>query len=117
LLDGNNDAVGYVFAINGEIQSADVYASPALFRGLWPKQAQALAIETLAEKSKPGAAAKVTSDKALAFLTKAESAAGAALPAPNSRTRVMKKDSPQALFVESQDNASKSWVHRSYTAK
>ncbi len=118
ILDGQADAIGYVFAVNGEIQSADVYASPVLFRELWPKQAQALAIEAIAEKRKP-AAAPLASASALAFLTNAEQASAATpMPqAPNGRTRVVKKDSAKVLFVESHDSASKSWVHRSYTAK
>lgn len=49
LLDSRNDVVGYVFAINGKINSADVYASSALFKKLWPKLLQASAIEAVAE--------------------------------------------------------------------
>jgi len=49
LLDTRTDVVGYVFAINGKINSADVYASSALFKKLWPKLLQASAIEAVAE--------------------------------------------------------------------
>jgi hypothetical protein len=49
IIDGQNDVVGYVFAINGKINSADIYASNALFRKLWPKLLQASAIEAVAE--------------------------------------------------------------------
>ena len=113
---GQPSALGYVFAIGGEIQSADIYASPALFRELWPKQAQALAIEAIGEKTKPGAA-KLAPEAALAFLARAEQAAAPVMEAPNGRTRVVKRDSPKALYVESHDAAAKSWIHRSYTAK
>ena len=50
LLDTRNDVIGYVFAINGKINSADVYASSALFRKLWPKLLKASAIEAVAEQ-------------------------------------------------------------------
>jgi len=49
LLETRTDVVGYVFAINGKINSADVYASSALFKKLWPKLLQASAIEAVAE--------------------------------------------------------------------
>ena len=49
LLDTRPDVIGYAFAINGKINSADIYASSALFRKLWPKLLQASAIEAVAE--------------------------------------------------------------------
>ena len=49
LLEARTDVVGYVFAINGKINSADVYASSSLFKKLWPKLLQASAIEAVAE--------------------------------------------------------------------
>lgn len=50
LLDTRTDVIGYVFAINGKINSADVYASSALFKKLWPKLLKASAIEAVAEQ-------------------------------------------------------------------
>src|ERR1043166_10108274 len=38
ILKNKSDVIGYVFAINGKVNSADVYASRALFAKLWPKQ-------------------------------------------------------------------------------
>ena len=52
LLDSRTDVIGYVFAINGKINSADVYASSALFKKLWPKLLKASAIEAVAEVRK-----------------------------------------------------------------
>ena len=33
----DDDIIGYVFAVNGKLNSGDVYASNALFRKMWPK--------------------------------------------------------------------------------
>jgi hypothetical protein len=107
-------AAGYVFALNGEIQSADVYSSPSLFRELWPKLSQALAIEALTEKRNTPSPKAVTQEAALAFLTPAGTTVNGS---PNSRTRVAKKDSARSLYVESADGAYQAWVHRSFTAK
>ena len=45
-----DDIVGYVFAINGKINSADVYASNALFRKMWRKLLAANVTEAISEK-------------------------------------------------------------------
>ena len=49
------DAIGFAFAVNGKLNSADLYASPELFRKLWPKLLEAASLEALAESSAPGA--------------------------------------------------------------
>ena len=49
IIDGKSDVIGYVFAINGKINSADIYASNALFKKLWPKLLTSSAIEAVAE--------------------------------------------------------------------
>ncbi len=52
----NDDVIGLVIAINGQVESADLYASPKLFRKLWPKLLEAGATEAIAAKSdKPDA--------------------------------------------------------------
>jgi hypothetical protein len=52
LLDNKADVVGYAFAINGKVLSADVYGSPALFRKVWPRLLRASAIEAVTELTK-----------------------------------------------------------------
>jgi hypothetical protein len=47
-LDGKQDVIGMVVAINGRIESADIYASGDLFRQLWPRALKAHAIAALA---------------------------------------------------------------------
>ncbi len=37
LTSGKSDVIGYAFAVNGEINSADVYVSNHLFKKLWPR--------------------------------------------------------------------------------
>ena len=45
------DAIGLAFAINGVINSADLYPSHGLFKKLWPKLLNAAATEAVAEKN------------------------------------------------------------------
>ncbi len=49
LLVDKADAIGFAFAVNGKLNSADLYASPELFRKLWPKLLEAASLEALAE--------------------------------------------------------------------
>src|SRR5664279_5477874 len=45
-----DDIVGYVFAVNGKINSAEIYASNGLFRKMWPKMLDASATEAIGQK-------------------------------------------------------------------
>jgi hypothetical protein len=49
---GRKHIVGFVFAINGQLNTAEVYGSEDLFRQLWPKLLRTAAIEALAELKK-----------------------------------------------------------------
>ena len=51
IVEGKSDVIGYVFAINGKLNSADVYASGPLFKRFWPKLLRTTAIEAVAERS------------------------------------------------------------------
>ncbi len=54
LPDARPEATGFVFAINGRINSAELYASAELFKKLWPKLLEAAALEALSEADAPG---------------------------------------------------------------
>ncbi len=47
--DRRSSVIGYAFAINGKVNSADLYASGALFKKLWLKLLKASAVEAVAE--------------------------------------------------------------------
>jgi hypothetical protein len=49
IIEERPDAVGYAFAINGEINTADAYGSGIMFRKLWNKLLDAAVLETIAE--------------------------------------------------------------------
>src|SRR3989442_2804210 len=72
IIEGKNDVIGYVFAINGRLNSADVYASSALFRKLWPKLLKAIAIEAIAELRKDQKFEPVTEENVRTFLSESE---------------------------------------------
>jgi hypothetical protein len=121
IVEGKNDVIGYVFAINDKINSADLYHSNGLFRRFWPKLLKTTAIEAVAgrainnplnEKSAP-----VTAEAMKAFLASAELGEESTSDV-TARTQMIKRESEKGLFFETRDLAQKgSWVHRSYLAK
>ena len=54
LLAAQPEATGFAFAVNGRINSADLYASAELFRKLWPKLLEGAALEALTEAGSAG---------------------------------------------------------------
>jgi hypothetical protein len=62
LVDNEKDAIGYAIAINGKIANADIYASGALFKKLWPGLIKSAAIEALAQKGSAAQKAPASSD-------------------------------------------------------
>ena len=46
----HEEATGAVFVVNGKLNCADLYATPALFRQMWPKLLWAMTVEALVEQ-------------------------------------------------------------------
>src|SRR5882672_6326499 len=67
IVDRNDDVIGYVFAINGNVNSADVYSSNALFKKLWPKLLKANAVEAIAELQKDKKSDQATAEHVKTF--------------------------------------------------
>jgi hypothetical protein len=110
-----DDVVGYVFAIDGKLNSAEVYPSNGLFRKMWPKLLQASITEAIGQKNSGAAAAVPTGEAALAFLTEAAKGASSETPLPAS-VRLETRQAENAFYFETRrkDGA---FVHRSYLAK
>jgi len=116
LIDGKSDVVGYAFAINGKVNSAEIYASHELFVKLWPKLLKASAVEAVSEFQPKAKFASVTSGMIGAALRDAESGKASEREL-NGRTQVAKKETSKTVLFETRDRASDSWVHRSYLSK
>jgi hypothetical protein len=109
-----DDVVGYVFAINGKINSGDVYASNALFRKMWSKLLAANVTEAISVKEVAGAALPSVKDVE-AFLAAASSGVKAER-AINASVRLTTLDGEASLYAETR-RVDGSWVHRNYLAK
>jgi hypothetical protein len=52
IIEDRKHIIGFVFAINGQLNTAEVYGSEDLFRQLWPKLLRTAAVEAFAEFKK-----------------------------------------------------------------
>jgi hypothetical protein len=112
---GKNDVIGYVFAINGKVNSADVYGSSALFKKLWPKLLKANAVEAIAglqkEEFKPASPEAVS-----AFLVDAEKGRASEKDV-TPRVKLVTREDDKNVFFETVDSSEGAWVHRNYIRK
>jgi hypothetical protein len=117
IVDGKPDVIGYAFAINGKINSADVYASSHLFKKLWPKLLKASAIEAVAELHRGEKVGAPGADAVQGFLD--DSPKGAEKQKDvSSRVQMVTRESDENVFFETRDRAKAgAWVHRNYIKK
>lgn len=117
ILQNKTDVIGYVFAINGKVNSADIYASHTLFAKLWPKLIKASAVEAVAEIRKDVEHKPVSDDTVKAFLTESEQAA-ASTKDVTPHLRLVTREDDKNAFYETQDRTQKDgFVHRNYIRK
>lgn len=109
----DDDIIGYVFAINGRLNSGDVYSSNALFKKMWPKLLSASAVEAIGHRAEGSGTPPSTKD-VLAFLSSADAGKVSEKPLSFGVNRVTHA-SPAAYMFETAK--SDGWVHRNYLAK
>ena len=68
IIKGRKHIVGFVFAINGQLNTAEVYGSEELFSQLWPKLLRTAAVEAFAELKKDEHIKAPSAKAAAAFL-------------------------------------------------
>jgi hypothetical protein len=111
------DVIGYAFAINGKINSADVYVSHALFLKLWSGLLKASAVEAVAELQPDAKPQPVPTDDVRAFLSDSERAAPVQEDVAG-RVQLVTRESKSNIMFETRSNpASPKWVHKSYIKK
>jgi len=127
IVEGKPDVIGFLFAINGEINSADTYGSKALFLKLWPKLLKAAAIEAVAETSDADTRAEQAETRPVGsvpqaalpdietFLETSENAPMTNERQVTARIKMLTRETKNSVFLESLDHTT--LLHRSYIAK
>ncbi len=113
LVGKHPDAIGFVAVINGEINSAEIYASHDLLERLWPKLLGSISTEALAKyeagKTHDSPEKRAVSD----YLTQATSSSAKSSSLPNGG-RMLEAD--DTLYYEAGSEKYKK-AHRSYLSK
>ena len=116
IVNGSDDVIGYVFAINGKVNSADIYASNALFKKLWPKLLKANAIEAIAEVQ-PQKFELPKAESVKTFLSDGERAK-ASEKEVSARVGLVTREDDNNIVFETHDRAQKDAViHKNYIKK
>src|SRR5262249_44628055 len=112
-----DDIVGYVFAVNGNVNSADIYPSNGLFKKMWPKLLRAGVTEAIRKRDAERARAPSfdTVNKLIASGERSE----LAKTKIKERTVIGVRQNARVMLLESRPTAATAdaWVHRSYIAK
>lgn len=111
--EARDDIVGYVFAVNGKLNSAEVYESNGLFRKMWPKLLEASATEAISRRNEAKDVAPSIA-AVTAFLDAADAAKAEEKPLGFGLSRTTRESAKEVMFETSQ---AAGFVHRSYLAK
>ena len=114
LIEKAPDSLGFAFAVNGALNSADLYPSHGLFRKLWPKLLDAAVTEAIAEKNGK-AETPPTPEQVTAFLENAEKGR-AGERTIDSRTRLDTRETDKSYYFETR-RADGDVLHRNYIAR
>lgn len=113
-INGKSDVIGYAFAINGKLNSADVYVSHALFKKLWAKMLKASATEAVSEYNSK-APATIAPKPATVTMFMTESEKGKAEEKNvTTRAKVITRANKETVAFEARDAKADVVIHRSY---
>jgi ARG/rhodanese/phosphatase superfamily protein len=117
IVESPKDVIGFVFAINDKLNSADVYASNWMFKRFWPKLLKTAAIEAVAERPLKEKSVGVSIAGANEFLNASERGAET-INEVTTRTHMLKREFDKGIFFETRDMARNGcWIHRNYLTK
>src|SRR5262249_6989261 len=107
IVKGKEDVIGYAFAIDGKLNSADVYASHELFAKLWMKLLRASAVEAVSSDRSGKAFEPVTAAGVKNAMLDAESGKPSAKNLTD-RTEIVVRETSQNVMFETRDRAQNS---------
>jgi hypothetical protein len=117
VLEDKPDVIGYAFAINGQVNSADIYASSDLFRRLWPKLLRATAIEAVAERGEEKSYAPPPPKSVQTMLTDADSGPATARRSTPTGQMVTRETGKNIVFETRDEKQKDGWIHKNYMTK
>lgn len=116
-LSDRTDVLGCAFAINGEMNSIDVYSSNSLLKKMAPKLLRAAAVEAFSELNRDKEFKSPGVEDVLACM-KEPSESAAKVVAVNGKAKIVMQETKKNVLYETRDmmNGEK-WLHRNYATK
>jgi hypothetical protein len=112
-----NDVIGCVFVVNGQVQTAEVYASASLFQRLWPRLLRAGAVDALSERNGQATPTTPTAEEVQAFLNEADRGTASRQTTSN-RVQVVRQETNRLVRFDTCDRGQQNLVvHRTVLAK
>ncbi|GEP45417.1 ARPP-1 family domain-containing protein [Brevifollis gellanilyticus] len=110
-------SLGVVFVINGEVNSAEIFAGHDLFRRVWPKLLEGIAAEAISLADAKKAEKPAASEEVMKFISKAEESPATKKPLQGSLKHVSAESDETCLFETADDKNDGKWLRRSIIKK
>ena len=117
LPENHDDVIGYAFAINSQVNSADVYSSNRLFKTMWPKLIRAAAAEAFSELKEGEEFAPPTSADVQACIDDVGKAQTREFAVSGMSKTYIQESNLNVLFETRNLLNGGTWVHRNYVRK
>ncbi len=108
------DAIGYAYAINGEIYGVEVYNNKQLFGDLWDKLLESVIIEAISKDGEK-ITSEVTKKDVMAYMNAVKNSDKATAKKLNKMTNFITAQNTNGNIVFSTEDLEKQkWIHKSY---
>jgi len=114
--EGKDDVIGYAFAIDGKVNSIDIYANADLFHKLWPKLIRTSSVEAISEGKKDAKFTEATVADVKQCMADAEQGQ-AKEKTVGERVKMRTVDAAAAVKFEMRDEQSGEALHENYIKK
>lgn len=116
-IEGKQDVIGYIFAINGTLNSGDIYSSHQMFKKLWPRLLTASAIEAISLKDQDTGAISPTTTQVQQMMTDADAGRSEERRVGGRIKMVTRQTEKHILFETLDAGRNNQWIHRNYMLK
>jgi hypothetical protein len=117
IVNHKSDVVGYAFAINGKVNSADIYGSHELFGKLWMKLLRASAFEAVTD-FEGGKKFDGVEAKSITWVVNDADGGKSSVNDLTERTEIITRETAKNVMFETRDRAQKGvWIHKNYLTK
>ena len=114
------DVIGYAFAVNGKLNTADIYPSNGLLRKMWPKLVKSAAAEAITARTAVAPELVPSTDAVNSFLKAGEHGAKTDQEITHG-IKLESRESSSVLYFETQlaspSAPAAAFIHRNYLAK